>query len=47
MSQALPSSLQAKLRVLRTVDGQARDETFTFVVRRPKDVAEVGVFAAE
>jgi hypothetical protein len=29
------------------VDGQARDESFTFVVHRPKDVAEIGVFEAK
>jgi hypothetical protein len=42
-----PRDIEGKLRVLRTLDGQARDESFTFVVHRPKDVAEIGVFAAQ
>jgi hypothetical protein len=29
------------------VDGQARDETFSFTVGKPKDVAEIGSFATE
>ena len=42
-----PRDLEAKLRILRTVGGQAIDESFTFVVSHPKDIAEIGVFAAE
>jgi len=42
-----PRELEGKLRIQRTVDGQLRDETFAFIVRRPKDVAVIGVFAAE
>ena len=42
-----PRDLEGKVRIQRTVDGQLRDETFGFVVRRPKDVAVIGVFASE
>ncbi|HMI90212.1 MAG TPA: hypothetical protein VK509_02560, partial [Polyangiales bacterium] len=42
-----PRDVRGKLRILRTVDGEFRDETFTFTVRRPKDVAEIGVFKSE
>lgn len=42
-----PRDIEGKLRILRTVNGQARDESFTFVVHRPKDVAEIGVFEAQ
>jgi hypothetical protein len=42
-----PRDLEAKLRILRTVAGQATDESFTFVVSHPKDIAEIGVFTAE
>jgi hypothetical protein len=43
----MPRDLEAKLRILRTVGGQATDESFTFVVSHPKDIAEIGVFTAE
>jgi hypothetical protein len=42
-----PRDIEGKLRIQRTVDGQLRDETFGFIVSRPKDVAVIGVFAAE
>jgi hypothetical protein len=42
-----PRDVEGKIRILRIVDGDFRDESFTFVVRRPKDVAEIGVFSAE
>jgi uncharacterized protein YfaP (DUF2135 family) len=42
-----PREVEGKLRILRTVDGRFRDETFRFVVRKPKDVAEIGVFPAQ
>jgi hypothetical protein len=42
-----PREIQGKLRVLRMLEGQLRDESFTFTVSRPKDVAVIGVFAAE
>jgi hypothetical protein len=41
-----PRELEAKLRVQRTDGGQLIDDTFTFVVEHPKDVAEIGVFTA-
>jgi len=41
-----PREVRGKLRILRTVDGEARDETFAFTVRKPKDVVEIGVFPA-
>jgi hypothetical protein len=42
-----PRDVQGKLRVIRTVNGQLTDKTYTFSVARPKDVAELGVFAGE
>jgi len=42
-----PREVAGKVRILRTVEGQRRDETFSFTVERPKDIASIGVFAAE
>ena len=42
-----PRDVEGKVRILRTVDGQRRDETFTFTVQRPKDIAQIGVFEAQ
>lgn len=42
-----PRDIEAKLRIQRTASGQVVDESFTALVQRPKDVAEVGVFSAE
>jgi hypothetical protein len=42
-----PRDVEGKVRILRRVDGHFRDESFTFVVRKPKDVAEIGVFGTE
>ncbi|HET6583162.1 MAG TPA: carboxypeptidase-like regulatory domain-containing protein [Nannocystaceae bacterium] len=41
-----PRDLEAKLRVQRIDGGQLIDDTFTFVVTKPKDIAEIGVFTA-
>ena len=42
-----PRDVTGKVRILRTVDGQLRDESFSFTVSRPKDVAVIGAFDAE
>lgn len=42
-----PRAIEGKVRIIRTVDGQLRDETFSFTVERPKDIARIGVFEAE
>jgi hypothetical protein len=42
-----PRAVEGKVRILRTVDGQRRDETFSFTLNRPKDIARIGVFEAE
>lgn len=42
-----PREVAGKVRVLRIANGQVRDETFTFTVHRPKDVAEIGVFSVQ
>jgi hypothetical protein len=42
-----PRDVAGKVRILRTVDGQRRDETFAFTVKRPKDIVSIGVFEAE
>jgi hypothetical protein len=39
--------VQGKLRILRLVGDELKDESFTFTLRRPKDVAEIGVFEVE
>ena len=39
--------VQGKLRIIRTIKGQLLDESYVFSVARPRDVAEIGVFAAE
>lgn len=42
-----PRDVNGKVRILRFANGTLRDETFRFTVRRPKDVAEIGVFSVE
>jgi hypothetical protein len=42
-----PRPVQGKLRIIRTIQGQLLDESYVFSVARPRDVAEIGVFAAE
>jgi hypothetical protein len=42
-----PRTIEGKVRITRTVAGEALDETFSFTVEHPKDVAEIGVFAAQ
>jgi hypothetical protein len=42
-----PRAVQGKVRIIRTVQGQLVDDTYTFTVNGPKDVAEIGVFAGE
>ncbi len=42
-----PRAIEGKVRILRSVAGEFLDDTFVFTVGRPKDVAEVGVFASE
>jgi hypothetical protein len=42
-----PRDIEGRVRILRTVGGQALDETFIFHVDHPKDVAEIGVFPSE
>ena len=39
-----PRDVAGKVRILRFVDGTLRDDSFTFTVHKPKDVAEIGVF---
>jgi hypothetical protein len=42
-----PRAIQGKVRIIRTIGGQVVDDTYSFTVSRPKEVAEIGVFAAE
>ena len=42
-----PRAIAGKVRIIRTLGGQLVDDTYAFTVNRPKDVAEIGVFAAE
>ena len=42
-----PRDVNGKVRILRFGGGTLRDETFRFTVRKPKDVAEIGVFSVE
>jgi hypothetical protein len=42
-----PRDVHGKVRILRFANGTLRDETFRFTVRKPKDVAEIGVFSVE
>ena len=42
-----PRAIEGKVRILRSVAGEFMDDTFVFTVGRPKDVAEIGVFAGE
>ena len=42
-----PRDVNGKVRILRFANGTLRDETFRFTVRKPKDVAEIGVFSVE
>ncbi|HEU4407184.1 MAG TPA: hypothetical protein VFS43_18080 [Polyangiaceae bacterium] len=42
-----PRNVEGKLRITRTVAGKPLDDTYTFTVDRPKDVAEIGVFASQ
>jgi hypothetical protein len=41
-----PRSIEGKVRVLRSEGGVVIDDTFTFTVAKPKDIAEIGVFTA-
>jgi uncharacterized protein YfaP (DUF2135 family) len=41
------AGVQGKVRIIRTVAGQLLDESYAFTVGGPKEVAEIGVFAAE
>ena len=40
-------AINGKLRIIRTLGGQLRDESFQFSVAQPGDVAKIGVFAAQ
>jgi hypothetical protein len=42
-----PRAVQGKVRIIRTLDGQLVDNTYSFTLNGPKDVAEIGVFRAE
>jgi hypothetical protein len=42
-----PRDVEGKVRIIRTVGGERRDETFTFTLQRPKDIARIGIFEAE
>ena len=42
-----PRDVEGKLRIIRSVGGELLDDTFVFTVSRPKDVAEIGVFASQ
>jgi hypothetical protein len=42
-----PRPVSGKVRVIRTVGGQLVDDTYSFTVNRPKEVAEIGVFIGE
>ncbi len=42
-----PRPIEGKVRILRSVGGVLSDDTYVFTVNRPKDVAEVGVFASQ
>ncbi len=42
-----PRPISGKVRVIRTVGGQLVDDTYSFTVNRPKEVAEIGVFVGE
>jgi hypothetical protein len=42
-----PRAITGKVRIIRTLGGQLVDDTYSFTVNGPKDVAEIGVFAGE
>jgi hypothetical protein len=42
-----PRDIEAKVRIIRNVDGVALDDSYVGVVGHPKDVSEIGVFASE
>ncbi len=42
-----PRAIAGKVRIIRTLSGQLVDDTYSFTVNGPKDVAEIGVFAGE
>jgi hypothetical protein len=42
-----PRAIQGKVRIIRTLGGQLVDDTYSFTVNGPKDVAEIGVFSGE
>jgi hypothetical protein len=42
-----PRNVDGKVRLIRIVGGQVLDDTFTFTVDHPKDVAEIGVFPSQ
>ncbi len=42
-----PRPVRGKVRIIRIVGDDVRDQTFSFTVNRPKDVVEIGKFAAQ
>ncbi len=42
-----PRAIEGKVRIVRILDNILHDDSFTFTVDRPKDVAEIGVFASQ
>jgi hypothetical protein len=42
-----PRNVQGKVRITRGVGGKRLDDTYVFTVSRPKDVADIGVFASQ
>lgn len=42
-----PRTIEGKVRILRIIDDVLHDDSYVFTVERPKDVAEIGVFASE
>ncbi len=42
-----PRAIEGKVRILRIIDGALHDDSYVFTVNRPKDVAEIGVFASQ
>jgi hypothetical protein len=39
-----PRDIEGKVRIIRSLGGQVHDDSYVFTVRRPKDIAEIGVF---
>jgi hypothetical protein len=42
-----PRDIEAKVRIIRNVDGVLQDDSYVGIVSRPKDVTEIGVFASQ